>query len=190
VLRNAGSIDETSIEKTKISGAPPAGTKTTIVDNVAGSKMKSLKLNDTQLNFVNFNAPIPPPDHPNEASTLSYKSRVGQLAGAVGQWYGQNVNSGPDSRQNDDAYKAYRTVKMGEFHNDLGKQIMVLMQELRSCHFQDVSVNRIYWREDQRDNPPEVVNLQAQELGILEMELPDKDIQLQCVAGGEVAKRP
>jgi hypothetical protein len=79
---------------------------------------------------------------------------------------------------------------MGEFHNDLGKQIMALMQELRNCHFQDVRVNPIYWREDQRDNPPAVVNLQAQELGILEMVLPDQDSQLQCVTGSEVAKRP
>jgi hypothetical protein len=117
------------------------------------------------------------PDHPATPSGLSYKTRVSQLAEAIAKWHEENTPKGPSPSS--DAYHSYWTKKMPEFHDDLGKQVLVLMQEMRKCPY--LEVKTIYWREKPRVTLPAMLLLQVRDLRALKDLLPEQDNQLPCV---------
>jgi hypothetical protein len=174
VLTNEGTIAEVIINRLKIYGSPAPNTETSIIDN--RGKIRRLSMEDNEVNNLS-DSPIPAPDHPATPSGLSYKTRVSQLAEAIAKWHEENTPKGPSPSS--DAYHSYWTKKMPEFHDDLGKQVLVLMQEMRKCPY--LEVKTIYWREKPRVTLPAMLLLQVRDLRALKDLLPEQDNQLPCV---------
>jgi hypothetical protein len=175
VKNEGGTIAEVIFKRLKIYGSPAPNTETVFFDN-NGGKIGKLSVEDSEINTLS-DSPVPPPDHPAIASSLSYKTRVSQLAEATAKWYEENMPKGPSATS--DAYHPYWTQKMPEFHDSLGKQALVLMQEMTKCPYPEVK--RIYGREKPGVTLPQMLVLQVQDLRALKDLLPDQDSQLPCV---------
>jgi hypothetical protein len=199
VLQNEGVIDQATIKRTTIRGAPPVNSKTVVVQNLPGSKMGKLDLEGTNIDFIP-NVPIPAlPEGAAKSPGQSYKILVTNLHDEINVWLGEKrrsepdisaVGQLPDEERRDLLHRSdvYWKVQTKEFHERFGPRIELLASYLRGCHVP--LVQQIYNREMSRFEEEGAVVTTLDDLDDLAMKLPDDNSRLHCDDAGSSLPQP
>ncbi len=171
-LNDEGKVNEASIGRITIEGAPAPNTNTTLFHVAPGGELGKLTVNEAHIHnwLPEEPVPAPPPDAPRD----NFHSRIKDLNKEMWDWK-QGLEAASPS-VTDPQYYQYWSAKMAEFHNIFGGRLTLLAKQLRKCGNTQV----IYDRERNKVDSSAMIELDISDLWTIDGDLPQDEKQLQC----------